>query len=85
MLSSGFTSVSQTIGMLPASTSQSGVNVRMRSTTPRSTRARTRNSSAARGDARTALLNRVACVHRHAAAAFQPADAAAGVPSEIVS
>ncbi len=43
-LSSGFTSVSQTIAMPPASTSQSGVKVRMRSIAPPSTRASTRKS-----------------------------------------
>ena len=44
MLSSGFTSFSQTSGMPAASISQSGVNVRSRITAPDSTRARIRNS-----------------------------------------
>ena len=46
MLSSGFTSVSQTTERPAASTSQSGVNVRTRFTAPPSTRASTRNSVA---------------------------------------
>src|SRR5438105_2618295 len=61
-LSSGFTSVSQTIGIPPASTSQSGVKVRRRTTAPPSRRASTRNSVAGSSAMRVPLRSRTSPV-----------------------
>jgi hypothetical protein len=58
-LSSGLTSVSHTSGMLAASMSQSGVNVRTRLTAPFSRRASTRNSAAGSSAMRPPRLSRM--------------------------